>query len=102
MGADLDFYDDEVDVEDVEAAKDGGIDDESAKPYPDHHRLHPNCCKPSQLLLLLLTQHKWQAAWALKWALDGSQRLSAVSGDVASQERDGRNRLIHTIVCIKV
>lgn len=30
MGADLDFYDDEVDVEDVEAAKDGGIDDESA------------------------------------------------------------------------
>jgi hypothetical protein len=71
MGADLDFYDDEVDVEDVEAAKDGGIDDESAKPYPDHHRLHPNCCKPSQLLLLLLTQHKWLAAWALKWALDG-------------------------------
>jgi hypothetical protein len=29
MGADLSFYDDEVDVEDVEAAKDSGIDDES-------------------------------------------------------------------------
>jgi hypothetical protein len=30
MEADLDFYEDEVDIDDVESAKDSGIDDESA------------------------------------------------------------------------
>ncbi|CAM6053341.1 unnamed protein product [Sphagnum tenellum] len=30
MGADLDFYDDEIDADDIESAKDSGIDNESA------------------------------------------------------------------------
>lgn len=41
MGADLSFYDDEVDSEDVEAAKDSGIDDESGYESDEQAPLDP-------------------------------------------------------------